>query len=935
MIKFFWKRFLFLAILLVSFYSFQGSKAAPLSQQSDPAESAKLLLNTLTPEERVGQLFLVTFSGPEAAQGTPNSDQIYDLIVNYHIGGVILQTSNNNFVGADRTITILQSLTDQLQRDEYAGSLKLQLQPEMDQTFRPAFVPLLIGVAQNGDGYPYDQILGGVTQLPSQMALGATWQPELARQLGIVLGRELSILGINLFLGPSLDVLESQFSEGNNDLGVRTFGGDPFWVAEMGEAYVSGLHEGSNDKLVVVGKHFPGYGGSDRLPEEEVATVRKTLEQLKQFELYPFFALTGNALSPEATLDALLVSHIRYQGFQENFRATTRPVSFDPQAFANLMSLPALKSWREQGGIMISDSLGSRAVRRFYDPTGQTFNGRSVALDAFLAGNDMLYLGNFVSSGDTSSYTTTLRTLGSFTLKYREDPAFAQRVDEAALRILTLKYRLYDGSFNLSKTLPLGNQVNELGTSSQLTFEAARQAATLISPSISELDETIPGLNDRIVIVSDSRVYQQCSQCEEHYTVQIDALEQAILRLYSPQAGGQILPRNLASHTFSEVLDMLDNNNLTAKSDAETNLIQADWIVFLMLDINPNIPSSMALRRFLDERPDLIQGKRIIVFSLNAPYYLGATEISKLTAYYGLYGKSSPFIEVAARLLFQEIQPGGSLPVSVPGVGYDLNTITFPAPDQTIIISLDIPIDEASVDATPTAVTTTPTSPQFHIGDLIPVTTNVIVDHNGHMVPDNTIVRFIAAYEDSAVTKTFESQTIQGVAKTVVRVDLSGNMKIRVESEPAKNSTILEFAIPVENPTATEPATATPMPTETPMPTLTATVTPTLDITPTETPPPLPRINLGHWFTSIFIAGAIAVITLLIAVLIGQTRWGVRGGLLALIGGLLAYSYMVLNASSTTKLLSQIGSWAVIVPTALGALVGIVAALIWQTQARR
>src|SRR4030065_1209441 len=207
------------------------------------------------------------------------------------------------------------------------------------------------------------------------------------------------MMGFNLLLGPSLDVLEVPESDSGGDLGVRTFGGDPFWVGAMGQAYISGVHEGSNGKLVVAAKHFPGFVGSDRLPEEEVATVRSSLEQLKQIDLAPFFSVTGNAPDAQSMTDALLVSHIRYQGFQGNIRATTRPVSFDTQAFSQLISLPAFDTWRQTGGIMISDNLGSRAARRFYDPSDQTLNGPLVARDAFLAGNELLYADNFLSSG--------------------------------------------------------------------------------------------------------------------------------------------------------------------------------------------------------------------------------------------------------------------------------------------------------------------------------------------------------------------------------------------------------------------------------------------------------------------------------------------------------------------------------------------------------
>ncbi len=469
--------FYLIVFLSASIFPFQTVPAAP-----SPEDQASALLAKMTPEEKVGQLFLVTYKGTDVGAGT----DIADLVTNHHVGGVVLLAKNGNVVdqrqASDSPPRQVFLQIRQLQQDLWEYAQLSQVNSNTGQSFSPVYIPLFTGIQQEGDGYPNDQILHGLTPLPNEMALGATWSPDLAAQVGDILGKELSILGINLLLGPSLDVLESPQLELTNSLGTRAFGGDPYWVGLLGRAYISGVHEGSSGKVAVVAKHFPGHGSSDRLPEEEVATVRKSLDELKSFDLAPFFAVTGNSPSPEETTDALLTSHIRYQGLQGNIRSTTRPVSFDPQALSLLMSLPELSAWRQNGGVMVSEDLGSLAVRRFYDLTSQTFDARRVALNAFLAGNDLLYISDFSSADDTNSTNSAIRTLDFFAQKYHEDSAFAQRVDGSVLRILTLKSRLYK-NFTLSNVLADENALDQLGTSSQVTFDVARKAATLISPT--------------------------------------------------------------------------------------------------------------------------------------------------------------------------------------------------------------------------------------------------------------------------------------------------------------------------------------------------------------------------------------------------------------------------------------------------------------------
>jgi len=190
--------------LLAIIISLLGS--LPYARADGQFQNSKVqeVLAAMSPEERVGQLFLVTFQGTNTA----SDSQIYDLIANHHVGGVVLSTDNDNFVGAPDTITAAHQLSASLQSIAGQENISTPSAESNDSSGNKTYVPLFIGISQEGDGAPYDQILNGMTPLPNEMAIGATWKTEMAQQIGSILGSELSSLGFNLLLGPSLDVVE-------------------------------------------------------------------------------------------------------------------------------------------------------------------------------------------------------------------------------------------------------------------------------------------------------------------------------------------------------------------------------------------------------------------------------------------------------------------------------------------------------------------------------------------------------------------------------------------------------------------------------------------------------------------------------------------------------------------------------------------------------
>ena len=435
------------AILSASLFLF--SSQTTYAQVSQPNPPVDLLMQQMTPEEKVGQLFLVTYYGRDIGE---DSD-IAALIRQYHVGGVILSSENDNFDDSSLlALQIYDTAADlQLLNANSDSAPTTREPPQFAGTTR--YVPLFIGIESNSGTPGYSSILSEMSYSPSAMALGATWKPELAQQVGHETGEDLSGLGINLLLGPSADVVEVPQPYTSGDLGTSVFGGEPYWVSKMVGAYISGVHEGSAGRIAVAPRHFPGHGAADRVARVEVPTIRRSLEQLSQFDLVPFFAVTGDAQNSQAVADGLLTGHISYRGFQgDNPRIQTRPISFDQQALQSLLRLDALSKWRANGGLLITEALGQQGVRRLYGASGPSFPGRRIAQDALLAGNDILYVAEFGSSPRENQTEQVEDTISYFAQMYQSDLAFQARVDDALRRILQRKLAIYQ-RFSLEGTV--------------------------------------------------------------------------------------------------------------------------------------------------------------------------------------------------------------------------------------------------------------------------------------------------------------------------------------------------------------------------------------------------------------------------------------------------------------------------------------------------
>ncbi|MEV6344199.1 glycoside hydrolase family 3 N-terminal domain-containing protein [Actinoplanes sp. NPDC051851] len=95
----------------------------------------------------------------------------------------------------------------------------------------------------------------GATVYPSSLGSAATFDPELVREMGAAIGRDMRAVGVHQGLAPVMDVVRD-YRWGRVE---ETMGEDPYLVGTLGTAYVAGLERAG---IVATLKHFAGYSAS-------------------------------------------------------------------------------------------------------------------------------------------------------------------------------------------------------------------------------------------------------------------------------------------------------------------------------------------------------------------------------------------------------------------------------------------------------------------------------------------------------------------------------------------------------------------------------------------------------------------------------------------------------------------------------------------------
>lgn len=112
----------------------------------------------------------------------------------------------------------------------------------------------------------------GTTQVPVGMARGASWDPELERRIGQLMGRELRAIGANVLLAPNINIL-SHPSWGRAQ---ETYGEDVHHLSRMGVAFIEGVQE----YAIANAKHYAANNIEDTRFEVNAIVDERTLREI-------------------------------------------------------------------------------------------------------------------------------------------------------------------------------------------------------------------------------------------------------------------------------------------------------------------------------------------------------------------------------------------------------------------------------------------------------------------------------------------------------------------------------------------------------------------------------------------------------------------------------------------------------------------------------
>src|SRR5690554_4980067 len=305
--------------------------------KEDPLESSEVIVqnqwvdsvfNSLTFEERLGQLFMVA---AYSNKDNRHKEELSKLIREQNIGGLIF------FQGGP----VRQAhLTNHFQ-----SIAKTPLFIAMDAEW---------GVSMRLDSVPH---------FPKQMTLGAIQDTRLIYKMGEEIAGQFKELGMHINFAPVVDV---NSNPDNPVIGYRSFGEEKALVARNSLAYMKGLQDHG---VMANAKHFPGHGDTNLDSHYTTPVINNSRKQIVDIDLFPYRQLINEGLM------SVMVAHLHVPSLGSR---ANLPTTLSKSVVTDL-----LREEMNFNGLIFTDALNMKGVSNLHKPG-------EVDLLALLAGNDIL-----------------------------------------------------------------------------------------------------------------------------------------------------------------------------------------------------------------------------------------------------------------------------------------------------------------------------------------------------------------------------------------------------------------------------------------------------------------------------------------------------------------------------------------------------------------
>ena len=324
-------------IFIFGFWSIWGGGKLPNSDPpidppylNIPTPWADSLMNSLTLEEKIGQLFMVPANGRNSEE---NDYLVIDkLIEDYGIGGLIyFQSSPQQHV----------SLVNRFQSK--------------------SSLPLMNGI----DGeWGLAMRIDSLEPYPWNMTLGAITNDSLLFQMGHALAVECQAMGIHFNFAPVVDVNSNPL---NPIINMRSYGESVLEVSKKGLAVMKGMQDAG---VLACAKHFPGHGDTESDSHKMLPLISHDRASLDSLDLPPFKQLIDGGVA------SVMVAHLNIPSIDstKNRASTLSPVIVDSLLIHEL----------NFKGLIFTDALNMKGVSSFYNSGG-------LEVEALRAGNCLLY----------------------------------------------------------------------------------------------------------------------------------------------------------------------------------------------------------------------------------------------------------------------------------------------------------------------------------------------------------------------------------------------------------------------------------------------------------------------------------------------------------------------------------------------------------------